>query len=65
MHLVRNSIDHGIEPVEERVAKGKKERGSIILKAFQKGNYIVIEVIDDGKGIDVENIRKKSDRKKI
>ncbi len=65
MHLVRNSIDHGIEPVEERVAKGKKERGSIILKAFQKGNYIVIEVIDDGKGIDVENIRKKAIEKNL
>ncbi len=65
MHLVRNSIDHGIEPVEERVAKKKKERGSIILKAFQKGNYIVIEVIDDGKGIDVENIRKKAIEKNL
>lgn len=65
MHLVRNSIDHGIEPVEERVAKGKKECGNIILKAFQKGNYIVIEVIDDGRGIDIEKIRKKAIEKNL
>lgn len=60
MHLVRNSIDHGIEPVEERISKGKKEHGNIVLKAFQKGNHIVIEVTDDGKGIDIEKVRKKA-----
>jgi two-component system chemotaxis sensor kinase CheA len=60
MHLVRNSIDHGIEPSEERTIKNKKERGSIVLKAFQKGSHVVIEVTDDGRGINVEKIRKKA-----
>ena len=60
MHLVRNSIDHGIEPAEERKLKGKNERGNIILKAFQKGNYVVIEVSDDGKGIDIGKVREKA-----
>lgn len=60
MHIVRNSIDHGIEPAEERKGKGKKGQGSIVLKAFQRGNHVVIEVIDDGKGIDVEKVRKKA-----
>jgi two-component system chemotaxis sensor kinase CheA len=60
MHLVRNAIDHGIEPAEERKKKGKKERGNIILKAFQKGNYVVIEVSDDGGGIDLEKVKEKA-----
>jgi two-component system chemotaxis sensor kinase CheA len=60
MHLVRNSIDHGLETAEERAMKGKDEHGSIVLKAFQRGNYVVIEVIDDGRGIDVEKIRKRA-----
>ena len=65
MHIVRNSIDHGIEPAEKRMAKGKKEYGSIVLKAFPKGNHVVIEVIDDGRGIDVEKVRKKAIEKGI
>lgn len=60
MHIVRNSIDHGIEPAEERKIKGKKEYGSIVLKAFQKGNHVVTEVTDDGRGIDVERVKKKA-----
>jgi two-component system chemotaxis sensor kinase CheA len=60
MHLVRNSIDHGIEMGDERTAKGKKEDGTIVLKAFQRGSHVVIEVIDDGRGIDAEKIRKKA-----
>lgn len=60
MHLVRNSIDHGIEMGDERTMKGKKENGTIVLKAFQRGSHVVIEVIDDGRGIDVEKIRKKA-----
>lgn len=60
MHIVRNSIDHGIEPAEERKMKGKKEYGSIVLRAFQKGNHVVIEVTDDGRGIDVEKVKKKA-----
>ncbi len=60
MHLVRNAIDHGIEPGEERKKKGKKEHGTIVLKAFQKGNYVVIEVIDDGSGIDLQRVKEKA-----
>jgi two-component system chemotaxis sensor kinase CheA len=60
MHLVRNSIDHGIESAEKRRRKGKNEHGNIILKAFQKGNYVVIEVIDDGRGIDTVKVRAKA-----
>jgi len=60
MHLVKNSIDHGIEMADERVVKGKKEDGNIVLKAFQRGSHVVIEVIDDGRGIDAEKIRKKA-----
>lgn len=60
MHLVRNSLDHGIESPEERKMKGKNESGTIILKAYQKGNHVVIEVKDDGAGIDLVKVRKKA-----
>ncbi|GAB4413702.1 MAG: chemotaxis protein CheA [Thermodesulfovibrionales bacterium] len=59
MHIVRNAIDHGIETPEERKRAGKKEVGTIIFKAFQRGNHVVIEVSDDGAGIDLERIKKK------
>lgn len=60
MHIVRNAIDHGIEAGEERKKAGKSETGTIILKAFQRGNYVVIEARDDGAGIDVERVKKKA-----
>jgi len=60
MHLVRNAIDHGIESPEERKAKGKAETGTITLRAYQKGNHVVIEVSDDGKGIDLEKVKRKA-----
>lgn len=60
MHIVRNSIDHGIEDKEERLSKGKPEIANITLKAYQKGNHVVIEVTDDGRGIDTEKIRHKA-----
>jgi two-component system chemotaxis sensor kinase CheA len=60
IHILRNSVDHGLETVEERKKIGKKEEGKIILKAFQEGESIIIEVSDDGKGIDVDSIRKKA-----
>jgi two-component system chemotaxis sensor kinase CheA len=60
MHLVRNSVDHGLESAGERKKKGKKEHGSIVLKAFQRGNHVVIEVADDGGGIDIEKVREKA-----
>ncbi len=60
MHCVRNSVDHGIETPEVRVANGKPETGTILLKASNEGNQIVIEVKDDGAGIDIEKVRKKA-----
>jgi two-component system chemotaxis sensor kinase CheA len=60
VHIVRNAIDHGLEPEEERKAAGKPETGSVTLKAFQRGNHVVLEVSDDGKGIDPERVRKKA-----
>jgi two-component system chemotaxis sensor kinase CheA len=60
MHIIRNSIDHGIEPPEERLAAGKSERGLISLSSYQKGNHVVIEVEDDGRGINLEKVRKKA-----
>jgi two-component system chemotaxis sensor kinase CheA len=60
MHSVRNSIDHGIESLEERKATGKPEEGMVLLKATNEGNMIVIEISDDGKGIDVEAVKAKA-----
>lgn len=60
MHIVRNAIDHGIEIPEERVKSGKGEKGVIRLSSFQKGNHVVIEVEDDGRGIDLERVKKKA-----
>ena len=60
MHLLRNSADHGIESAEIRRERGKNEVGSIFLDAYQDGNNVVIEVRDDGNGIDVEKVRAKA-----
>jgi two-component system chemotaxis sensor kinase CheA len=60
MHLLRNSADHGLESAEVRAERGKPEVGSIYLNAFQEGNNVVIEVADDGNGIDVEKVKSKA-----
>lgn len=60
MHLLRNSADHGLESNEERVRLGKPEIGSIFLDAYQDGNNVVIEVRDDGAGIDIDRVRQKA-----
>ncbi len=60
IHLVRNAIDHGIEPPQERKAKGKPEVGTIILSALQEGDRIIVSIEDDGRGIDPEKIKKKA-----
>ncbi len=60
MHCVRNSVDHGIELPSVRVAAGKPETGTVLLKASNEGNMIVIEIKDDGAGIDVEKVKKKA-----
>lgn len=60
IHLIRNSIDHGIELPKERVKIGKPERGKLVLKAYPDGNNVVIEVEDDGRGIDYKYVLRKA-----
>ena len=59
-HLLRNSADHGLESAELRKERGKPESGSITLKAYQEGNNVVIEVGDDGNGIDTDTVKQKA-----
>ena len=59
-HLLRNSADHGLEPNDVRVQRGKPEVGSIFLNAYQEGNNVIIKVGDDGNGIDVEAVKNKA-----
>jgi len=65
IHLIRNSIDHGIEHPEERKKLGKDETGTVILKAYPDGNNVVVEVEDDGSGINFEKIKKKAVEKDL
>jgi two-component system, chemotaxis family, sensor kinase CheA len=58
MHIIRNALDHGIEPPEERRAKGKSAVGRLTLNAYQQGNSVVLDVTDDGRGIDPEVVRR-------
>lgn len=60
MHCVRNSVDHGVEDPKKRLASGKNETGRVLLKASNEGNQIVIDIADDGAGIDVEKVRNKA-----
>jgi two-component system chemotaxis sensor kinase CheA len=60
VHLLRNSIDHGVESIQERQAAGKKETGTIHLRAFHSGNHVFIEIEDDGKGINRDIVLKKA-----
>ncbi|MGA6987415.1 MAG: chemotaxis protein CheA [Terriglobales bacterium] len=59
-HLVRNAVGHGIESAEERVRAGKRPKGTLRLGAYHQGNQVVIEVTDDGAGIDVEKVRERA-----
>jgi two-component system chemotaxis sensor kinase CheA len=59
-HLVRNAVSHGIEPAEERRRVGKSPRGKIKLNAYHQGNQVVVEISDDGRGIDAQKIRTKA-----
>lgn len=65
IHLVRNAIDHGIETKQERLSINKAPRGTLTLKAYSKGNSVVVEIKDDGKGLDIERIRKRAIEKKL
>ncbi|UII26820.1 chemotaxis protein CheA [Fulvivirga maritima] len=60
LHIIRNSIDHGIEPADERVRKGKSPEGRLELNAFYSGTYVYIQIKDDGQGINPESIKKKA-----
>ena len=60
MHCVRNSVDHGIETPEVRAAAGKPEEGTLLLKASNEGNQIIIDIADDGAGINVEKVKQKA-----
>lgn len=60
MHIIRNAIDHGIEMPEQRLKVGKSERGLIRISSYQKGNSVIIEIEDDGNGIDVESIKNRA-----
>ncbi|MCX7076000.1 MAG: chemotaxis protein CheA [Methylococcales bacterium] len=60
VHLIRNSLDHGIEMPAERIAAGKPETGTIELKAYHRGGHIVIEIIDDGRGMDKSKLLAKA-----
>lgn len=60
VHMIRNAIDHGIETPSERIAKGKPEKGTILLSAYHSSGNVVVEISDDGKGLDREAILKKA-----
>jgi two-component system chemotaxis sensor kinase CheA len=60
VHIIRNSCDHGVETGEVRLAAGKTEGGTIQLKAYHEGNHIVIQIIDDGKGLDTDMLKSKA-----
>ncbi len=65
VHLIRNSVDHGIENPTARLAKGKPEEGTVVLRAYHSGNYVFIEIEDDGAGINREKVLAKAISKGI
>ena len=64
-HMVRNAVGHGIETAEERVRAGKRARGTLRLAAYHQGNQVVIEVSDDGRGVDPEKVRQRAVSQKL
>jgi two-component system chemotaxis sensor kinase CheA len=65
MHIIRNALDHGIESAEERVRLGKNPIGRITLNAYQQGNSVVLDVTDDGRGVDPELVRKTAIKRNL
>ena len=65
LHLIRNAIDHGIETPEERISKGKSKTATLVLKGYQIGNSIGIEISDDGRGLDLESIANTAIKRKV
>jgi len=63
IHMIRNAVDHGVETVEQRIAAGKPEQGVVMLKAYHQGSNIVIELSDDGRGMDHEKLLAKAQQK--
>ena len=64
-HLLRNAIDHGMEPPDERLTRGKPAEGRLLLHAFHQGGKVIIEITDDGKGIDPQRVREKAIHAKL
>jgi two-component system chemotaxis sensor kinase CheA len=60
VHMIRNAIDHGIEPPAVRVARGKTPTGTILLSATQESNHVIVTIMDDGAGIDADEVRRKA-----
>ena len=65
IHMIRNSVDHGVEPPEDRLKKGKPSKGEVHLSAYHEGNHIVVEIKDDGKGMDPEALKRKAIEKGV
>ena len=65
LHLIRNAVDHGIEPPEERVIRGKSRTATIILRGYQTGSSIGIELIDDGRGLNLDSIKNTALRREV
>ena len=65
IHIIRNAVDHGIESREDRTRKGKPENGILLLEAFHEGSNVIIEITDDGQGIDLSRIRQKAIEKQL
>lgn len=65
LHLVRNAVDHGIEPIEERIKNNKSPQGKIILEAYHQSDQVVIKIQDDGRGIDIARLKEKAVEKKL
>ncbi|EHC5632251.1 response regulator [Campylobacter coli] len=65
MHMIRNSCDHGVEDPATRAANGKPEKGIVQLKAYNEGNHIVVEITDDGKGLDANGLKAKAIEKNL
>lgn len=64
-HLIRNCCDHGIEPIQERISSGKSPSGTIILSAYQEGGKVIIAIEDNGRGIDIDKIRKSAVKRNL
>jgi two-component system chemotaxis sensor kinase CheA len=65
IHLIRNAVDHGVETPEERAQAGKEAKGTVLLSATHEGNYIVIRISDDGKGMDPNKLKQKAIEKGV